>query len=203
MASCSESWPHTGVEQSAHQVAQDEQQRWGSIRQLAAEYDAIATEAQRDRWTRLVRDSLRDAGGLTADEANQAVQSDAFGVLAAVLRRAEAYGYDVDRLMPVLVGWRSLHDADDIAAVLTTRLAHATAQPRRGVTPDFIAGHIPAARGPLPKDAARALTERRTLIEVEDRGQTRDEAMMRRHHAATVVSGPRPADRTGPGASIL
>lgn len=156
---------HAGVEQPAHQVAKDEHDRWVSIRQLAAEYDAIATEAQRDRWSRLVRTSLRDAGGLTAAEANRAVRSDAFGVLAAGLRRAEAYGYDVDSLMPVLVAWHSLHDADDIAAVLTARLTHAAAQPRRGVTPDLIAGRIPAARGPVSQEAGVALLERRALIE--------------------------------------
>jgi len=158
---------HTGVEQSAQQVAQAEHDRWASIRQLAAEYDAIATEAQRDRWTRLVQWTLRDAGGLTADEANQAVQSDAFSVLAAGLRRAEAYGYDVDRLMPVLVAWSSLHDAADVAAVLTPRLASATAQPRRRATPDLIASRIPAVHSPLPGAAARALAERRKLIEAE------------------------------------
>lgn len=83
---------HTGVEQSARQVAKNERDRWASIRQRAAEYDAIATEAQRDRWTRLVHTALRGAGGLTRDEADRAVQSEAFGVLAAGLRRAEAYG---------------------------------------------------------------------------------------------------------------
>ncbi|WP_171468062.1 helicase C-terminal domain-containing protein [Cellulosimicrobium sp. 72-3] len=86
----------TGVEQSAHQVATNARARWASIRQLAAEYEAIATAAQRDRWTWLVCASLFDPGGLAVDVAEREVQSEAFGVLAARLRRADAYGYDVD-----------------------------------------------------------------------------------------------------------
>ncbi|MFE5336090.1 MobF family relaxase [Isoptericola sp. NPDC056573] len=161
---------HTGAEVSAHQATEAEQNRWAGIAQLAAEYEAIATDAQRDRWTWLVRNALCGAGGLARDDADRAVHSEAFGVLAAGLRRAEAYGYDVDALVTCLVGWRSLLDADDIAAVVTARLARATARPECGVKPDLIAGRIAAARGPMTEDAARALSERRALIEGRAQG---------------------------------
>ncbi|MFE5310995.1 MobF family relaxase [Isoptericola sp. NPDC056605] len=194
---------HTGAEVSAHQATESEQNRWASVDQLAAEYEAIAADAQHNRWTELVRSALRGVGGLSRDDADRAVQSEAFGVLAARLRRAEAYGYDVDTLLPRLVSRRSLLDADDVAAVLTARLARATAQPRRGVTPDLISGRIPAARGPMPKAVASALAERRMLIENEAGGQRPDEAIVRRRNATTAVSGPRPASRTGLGVSIV
>ncbi|MEU2201018.1 MobF family relaxase [Isoptericola sp. NPDC019482] len=160
---------HTGAELSAHQVTETEQHRWSNIGQLAAEYETIATAAQRDRWTRLVRHALRDAGGLTAAETEQAIQSEAFGVLATELRRAEAYGHDVDALLPCVVADRSMLDADDVAAILTARLTRATERPARRTTPDLIAGLMPAARGPLDDDVSQALAERRCLIEARAR----------------------------------
>ncbi|WP_341359014.1 MobF family relaxase [Georgenia sp. M64] len=160
---------HSGLELSAHQTITAEQERWTGIAQLAAEYETIAATAQRGRWTRLVTDTLTRTGGLTTAEAGQVTSSEAFTVLMAELRRAEAHHHDVETLLPRLAAQRTLLDADDIAAVLTTRLARATRRPARGTTPDLIAGFIPAAGGPLPADAARALAERRELIEARAR----------------------------------
>ncbi|ROS73071.1 MobF family relaxase [Cellulomonas sp. PhB143] len=160
---------HTGTEASAHQVIETEENRWTSIRQLAAEYETIANAAQCDRWTRLVQHVLRDAGRLTSAETDQAIHSEAFGVLAAGLRQAEACGRDVETLLPQLVAQRGLFDADDVAAVLATRLAHVASRPAQGTRADLIAGLIPAARGPLPDDYGRALEERRRLIETRSR----------------------------------
>lgn len=160
---------HTRAELSAHQAIEAEQNRWTSIRQLAAEYETIAAAAQRDRWTRLVRHALQDVGRLGPGETDRAIQSEAFGVLAAELRRAEAYGHDVDTLLPRLVARRSLLDADDAAAVLTARLARAAERPACATTLDLIAGLIPAARGPLDDDVAQGLVERRSLIEARAR----------------------------------
>ena len=87
-----------GAEPSAHQARQDEEQRWGSIAQVAAEHDTIATLAQHPRWTRLLERTLTWQGFTSADVA-QAVESDAFGPLCAELRRAEADGHDVERLL--------------------------------------------------------------------------------------------------------
>ncbi|CAN5493614.1 hypothetical protein BH23ACT9_BH23ACT9_25520 [soil metagenome] len=72
----------TGAESSAHQALRDEQTRWGSIGQLAAEYDTIAAAAQQPRWTELIHTS-----GLTDEQAAQVVASEAFGPLCAALRR--------------------------------------------------------------------------------------------------------------------
>ena len=184
---------HTGAEASAHQVIETEQIRWTSIRQLAAEYETIAAAAQRDRWTRLVRHALRDVGRLGPAETGRAIQSEAFGALAAELRRAEAYGHNVDALLPRVVAHRSLLDADDVAAALTARLVRATERPARRTKPDLIAGLIPAARGPLDDDVSHALAERRCLIEA--RARTLAEAAVgdRAPWARAVGSGPKGA----------
>src|SRR5699024_1683869 len=41
---------HAGAELSAHETSTAEQEHWGSIAQLAAEYETIAQAAQHDRW---------------------------------------------------------------------------------------------------------------------------------------------------------
>lgn len=55
---------HSGAEVSAHETTTAEQDQWGSIAQLAAEYETIATAAQHDRWATLICIS-----GLTDDQA--------------------------------------------------------------------------------------------------------------------------------------
>ena len=76
---------HVGAELSAHETITAEQDAWGSIAQLAAEYETLAASAQHDRWVMLVRSS-----GLTDDQAEDAISSPAFGALTAELRQAEA-----------------------------------------------------------------------------------------------------------------
>jgi hypothetical protein len=155
---------HVGAELSAHQTIEAEHQAWSGIAQLAAEYDTIAGAAQHDRWVGLIEGS-----GLTRDQTDAVLASDAFGALAAELRRAEANHHDVDRLLPQLVAARSLDDADDIAAVLHHRLANtatrrtATVEPRRA--PRLIVGLIPEATGPMTDEMRQALAERAQLIE--------------------------------------
>ena len=112
---------HSGAELSAHETITAEQDRWGSIAQLAAEYETIATAPQHDRWTTLVRGS-----GLTDEQAQAVIDSDAFGALAAELRRAEANHHNVDALLPRLIKARGFTDADDIASAIHHCLAHAT-----------------------------------------------------------------------------
>lgn len=156
---------HVGAELSAHETLAAEQVAWGSIAQLAAEYETIAAVAQQARWSSLVRSS-----GLTPDQADAVIDSDAFGPLGAELRRAEANHVDVERLLPHLVWARGYDDAQDIAAVLRTRIMRAVAQDggagRARRTPQLIAGLIPTAVGPMDADLARALVERGSLIEV-------------------------------------
>ncbi len=155
---------HVGAELSAHETITAEQEQWGSIAQLAAEYETIAAAAQHDRWATLIR-----ASGLTAEQADAAIESEAFGALTAELRRAEANHHDLDTLFPRLVAARGFTDADDIASVLHYRVARATAHPagsgRTRKTPRLIAGLIPSADGPMTGDMRHALDERRELIE--------------------------------------
>src|SRR5690606_38930842 len=115
---------HVGAELSAHETITAEQDAWGSIAQLAAEYETLATAAQHDRWEQLIRTS-----GLTDDEADDAISSPAFGALTAELRRAEANQHDIETLLPRLVRARAFGDADDIAAVLHYRVSRATQRP--------------------------------------------------------------------------
>ena len=155
---------HVGAEPSAHQTIAAEQDAWGSVAQLAAEYETIAGAAQQERWA-----TLLFASGLSAEEVDATTSSTAFGALGAELRRAEADGYDVDRLLPRLVAARGLADAEDIAAVLHERVARAISQSRgkgrvRKPLP-LIAGLITPAVGPLADDMRTALRERRALIE--------------------------------------
>ncbi|WP_245951269.1 MobF family relaxase [Phytoactinopolyspora halophila] len=151
-----------GAELSAHETLRAEHERWTGIGQLAAEYETIAAEAQRGRWVRLVRSC-----GLTSEQVEAVLASEAFGPLAAALRRAEAHHYDVDSLLPRLVARKGFDDADDIAAVLHRRLIVAAPLRHTGRQrpPELIAGLIPAALGPMDASARQALDERHRIIE--------------------------------------
>jgi hypothetical protein len=67
---------HSGAELSAHQTIMEEQERWSSIAQLAAEYETIAAVAQRDRWVSLMRGCE-----LTQVQLDSVLESDSFGPL--------------------------------------------------------------------------------------------------------------------------
>jgi len=155
---------HVGAELSAHQTITAEQDTWGSVAQLAAEYETIAAAAQQPRWEAAIR-----ATRLTQAEADAALASTAFGVLVAELRRAEADGYDAQRLLGALVASRPFDDAGDISAVLHERVIRALARAngagrvRQPATP--IAGLITPALGPMGDDERTALRERAALIE--------------------------------------
>jgi hypothetical protein len=153
---------HSGAELSAHQTLIAEQERWSSIAQLAAEYETIAAVAQRDRWI-----SLLKGCGLTEEQLDSVLQSDSFGPLTAELRRAEANRHDVEQLMPTLVTQRSLEDASDVGAVLTSRLSRATrpARGKRPRQPKHIAGLIPLAEGPMSPEMSTVLHARQALME--------------------------------------
>lgn len=179
---------HAGAELSAHETISAEQDAWGSIAQLAAEYETLAAAAQHDRWAALIRSS-----GLSEDDADDAIASPAFGALTAELRRAEANHYDVETLLPRLARARGFGDADDIAAVLHHRVAKATARPsgsgRARKAPRLIAGLIPEAVGALPSKMRQALTERRDLIET--RADTLlDTALTEKHEWITRLGSP-------------
>ena len=180
---------HVGAELSAHQAITTEQNRWGSIGQLAAEYETIAQEAQADRWHTLLAKS-----GLTREQVEDILTSDAYGALSAELRNAEANHHNLDQLLPRLVQVRGFEDADDIASVLHARLARATSRPassgRTSRPPRLIAGLIPTATGPMNPDMHRALTERQTFI--EQRAATLLEKAITAHEPWTERLGPKP-----------
>ena len=129
---------------------------------LAAEYETIAAVAQRDRWVSLLGDC-----GLTEEQFDSVLGSDSFGPLTAELRRAEANRHDVNQLMPTLVTRRSLDDADDVGAVLISRLRKAArpARPKRPREPKYIVGLLPVAHGPMSPEMSAALSVRQALME--------------------------------------
>ncbi|MGO1545304.1 MAG: MobF family relaxase [Gulosibacter sp.] len=180
-----------GAELSAQESLVAEQETWGTIAQLAAEYETIAAAAQRDRWATLLH-----ASGLPESDAIAATESDAFGPLAAELRRAEANHHDVDALLPRLVRARGFDDAEDIAAVLRHRLASVTARAagsgRSRKAPRLIVGLIPEATGAMSDEMQKALAERRALME------ERADAVLDRDLAAAApwvsALGAEPAD---------
>ncbi|HMT51516.1 MAG TPA: AAA family ATPase, partial [Dietzia sp.] len=183
---------HSGAELSANETILAEQEQWGSIAQLAAEYETIAAAAQHDRWATLVRGS-----GLTEEQAESAIESDAFGPLAAELRRAEANHHNVEALLPRLVAARGFGDADDIAAVLHYRVERATARPggsgRTRKPPRLIAGLIPQAHGVIDTEMRTALDERESLI--EHRADAVLEVALTESAPWTTALGTPPTDR--------
>ena len=153
---------HSGVELSAHQTITEEQEHWSSFAQIAAEYLTIAAEAQRDRWVVELCSS-----GLTDDEVDGVIASDSFGPLAAEMRRAESSGFDIATMLPKVVAQRGLGDAEDIGAVLISRLRHVTSGKSGSRRPQarLIAGLVPVADGPMADTMRRALAERQDLLE--------------------------------------
>ena len=180
---------HVGAELSAHETLTEEQERWESIAQLAAEYDTIAQAGQHDRWARLLTVS-----GLDEQQVDEVLGSDAYGALSAELRRAEANHHDLDTLVPRLVAARGFEDADDIASVLHHRVARATVRPagsgRTRQEPRLIAGLIPHASGIADPEMHQALTEREALI--EQRAGTLLTHALDEGEPWTAALGPRP-----------
>lgn len=181
---------HTGTELSAHQTIDAEQDGWSSIAQIAAEYETIAAVAQRERWI-----ATLVASGLSQEQVDNLAGSDSFGPLTAEFRRVEADNYNIDGMLPDLVQARSLIDADDIGAVLVSRLRHATARPRRGRQrnePELIAGLIPVAAGPMSAEMGVALAER--LTSIATRAQQLAEAAIADKESWVERCGTMPAD---------
>ena len=156
---------HSGRELSAHETMRAEQEKWGGIAQLADEYDAIATEVLRERWAGLAREVLTVHARLTPSEVDDVVGGRSFGALVAELRRAEAFGFGAEELLPRVVGWQSLLGADDVGAVLSSRVARVAREPRSSVEDGLIAGLVPEVLCVVPADVRAALDARRDLIE--------------------------------------
>lgn len=151
-----------GADVAAHEMIRRAQFEAESISTLAAEYQSIAAKAQDERWT-----ALFDRSGLTKRQVSAVKDSPAYGPLLAALREAEARNLDVDTSFRALVRVRTLVNADDVAAVLHSRvdnwLGRSPKQPDR--TEDLVAGLFPRARGVADADLERGLNERDTAIE--------------------------------------
>ena len=151
-----------GADIAAHEMIRRAHFEAGSIATLAAEYQSIAAKAQDQRWTKLLVRS-----GLTNGQVSAVKDSPAYGPLLAGLREAEARNLDVDTAFPALVRARTVVNADDVAAVLHSRvdswLGHVPKRAER--TKDLVAGLFPRARGLANSDMVSGLNERDTAIE--------------------------------------
>jgi len=153
---------HVGAELSAHDTIIAEQDVWGSLAQLAAEYDTIAGEAQQTRWV-----TLLEQGGLTAERIDELVETDAFGILTTELRRLEAAGHNIDDFLPRVIRAGGLTDVDDLGSLLRYRIQKvaATYQPSPRRAAGLIAGLIPRATGITDPAMRQALEEREHLMQ--------------------------------------
>jgi conjugative relaxase-like TrwC/TraI family protein len=153
---------HVGAEQSAHDTITTEHEAWGSLAQLAAEYDTIAQEAQQHRWI-----ALLELGGLTTEAVDELVQTESFGVLTTELRRLEAAGHDIENLLPRVVHAGNLDEVDDLGSLLLYRIQKLTSTyypPSARRVSGLIAGVVPRATGITDLEMQRALEEREHLM---------------------------------------
>jgi conjugative relaxase-like TrwC/TraI family protein len=160
-----------------------------SLARLHAEYLTIARAVQAERWNALI-----NSVGLTDEQAQQTIESDAYGPLLAALQDAEARGLDVNRALPQLVSARPLADADDIAAVLHWRIDAWVdkAASRRQSAPDLIVGLIARAQAVEDPDMQQALQERADAM--EKRATRLLQETIERQAGWLVGLGPPPAD---------
>ena len=152
---------HVGAEPSAQDTITVEQETWGSLAQLAAEYETIAQEAQQHRWT-----SLLEQGGLTTEVVDDLVETESFGILTTELRRLEAAGHGIEQLLPRVVQAGNLDGVDDLGSLLRYRIQKVTStyppSPRRAA--GLIAGLVPRATGVTDPAMRTALDEREQLM---------------------------------------
>lgn len=153
---------HVGAEQSAHDTITTEQEAWGSLAQLAAEYETIAGEAQQSRWV-----TLLETSGLESEVIDDLVETDSFGILTTELRRLEADGHNIEALLPRVVRAGNLTDVDDLGSLLRYRIQKVTASypPAPRQAPGLIVGLVPRATGITDPVMRQALEEREHLMQ--------------------------------------
>jgi hypothetical protein len=180
----------SGAEPSAHTAAVQEQNKWGGIAQLAAEYETIADAAIRDRYAQQVA-----ASGVPEEVTEQITANPGFPAAARELSRLEAAGRDTAGLLRESVNLVArVHDPADalIRFVARERVSHPmAARPRQRL----IAGLIPECATPVAPDMRAALDQRAQLIRqratrLATHAIQNDEAWLRQ-------LGPRPVDRNG------
>lgn len=175
------------AEPSAHEAIRVEQDAWGGIAQLAAEYDTLAAAALADRYLGVLHRAGLDDAQLDALDG-----SESFTSLVAELRRLEAERHDLDALLPAAIGSRPLDDADDLGAVLYRRVQRIAPAGRSRRAPRLIAGLVPAASGVADPEMREALAERHRLI--EQRAAALAETALRNGAHWTRTLGVRPAE---------
>src|SRR5690606_38538956 len=124
-----------------------------------AEYDTIAREARRQRWTALAEVCFPDA------DPGEITSSATWPGLVAAWRRAEASGLDLDAAAPKLA--TALPTTGNPVAVLRDRVQRwqEAAAAQHTSEQALIAGLIPAARHVTDPEIQQALAERAALIE--------------------------------------
>src|SRR5918995_678341 len=149
----------TGADLSAHETMRTDQDRVGSIAQLAAEYDTIAREARRERWTALA------AVSFPGRDPDETAQSPDWPGLVAAWRRAEAAGLNMDVAAPQLS--RALPEGVDPVMIVRDRVRRWCDVTAPTQNPDrrLVAGLIPAEDGVGDPEVRQALNERAALIE--------------------------------------
>ena len=149
-----------GADESATDVIRRLQTR--SIAELVAQYETIVTLAQGPQWGEVLGRS-----GLDDVELARLQASSAYPVLLAHLRDAQSRGFDPDVELPLLVTGRSFDDADDLATVLTHRVArYVSAAGLLDPPPsELVAGLFARPRGITDPDVLLAITDRVIAIE--------------------------------------
>jgi conjugative relaxase-like TrwC/TraI family protein len=139
----------TGSELSAHETIRAEQERAGSIAQLAAEYDTIAREAHRQRWSALT--------GHTLDADARWDTSAAWPALVAG-DNAGASSFGTQTMVAGLIPAATRITDPDLQQALTERAA-LIEQRAEALVSRAIASHEPwiAHLGPPPGDPAQRL----------------------------------------------
>lgn len=153
---------HPGAELSAHDTITVEQNFWGSLAQLAAEYDTIAQTASVERWV-----TLLETGGLAPETIDELIDTDAFGILTTELRRLEAAGHDIDNLLPRVIAAGGLDNVNDLGSLLRYRMQQITAiyPPTSRSAAGLIAGVVSRATGITDPAMRQALAEREQLMQ--------------------------------------
>jgi hypothetical protein len=128
-----------GVERSAHEVMRQELDDATRLDRLVPLHEHLSQLAARQRYGPAITTSGLD----TADQAALRA-SPAYGPLIAALRQAEAVGLDPASVLRTAVIQSSLNNANDIAAVLHTRVERLTARAERRSRrqPHMIAGLV-------------------------------------------------------------
>ena len=154
---------HVGAEHSAHDTITTEQDMWGSLAQLAAEYDTIAHGSPAIP----VGHPPRTQQASPPQAIDDLVETDSFGILTTELRRLEADGHDINDLLPRIIRAGNLEGVEDLGSLLRYRIQKVAATYPASVAPGLglITGLVPRATGITDPAMRQALEEREQLMQ--------------------------------------